>query len=129
MPWHVRHAYGTTSHQNTPFDTSGTAHLQVARGTSYEPAQVWMHHTDPTGKNVIHSVSLHDSGRVSVYADGQTHELATPADTSQIRSLVDAHHTNPQSWPAVLDSLVEHPDIGPLVSDAVDAHVAARYGD
>lgn len=125
--WHSRHIYGTTSHQNSPFGTPATAHLQVARGTNEDPAEVWMHHTRPTGVNHVHSIRLYNTGRAEVYADVKHHDII-PANAEAIRALSESHHTDTSgaAWMPLLDAIVEHPQIGPLMSAAVDAHTKAR---
>lgn len=109
--WHASYRPGATSMHVTPADDA-------------LPSQVTLHHVTSDGLRHAHTVSLYPDS-MHVYADGHNHTI--PGTHPVLKDLIDNHHAHHDSWPAILDSILEHPALEPHFTSAVEHHVAHRY--
>lgn len=133
MPWRTERASmgGIVHHSgNRPGTEIGTHSMRVYPAlTSTGVAMVSLHHPDATGKVHFNYVDLYPdriehrrlSGDVSTFPDPPPHDK-----THRLRELVANHHKQHDSWPAILDEIESHPQLGPLMSEAISHHINAR---
>lgn len=122
MLWHTFALGDSVLHRNViPAGRPGFAGMEVRHG---KRTHVELFHTDATGQHHTYRVVL---GPQHVAVGGTSYPDPPPHDkTHRLRELVANHHKQHDSWPAILDEIESHPQLGPLMSEAISHHINAR---